>query len=197
MRLVLAAVLGFGTNAQAADWSRAGGSLFAGPAAPQSITSGGPAAEPQDIVPAAPAQPLDGLVRRIAADHGLDPKLLHALIAVESGYRTDAVSPVGAVGLTQLMPATAADLGVQDRRDPEQNLAAGAAYLARQIASFGDLRLALAAFNAGPTRVARLGRVPDIVETRRYVDTVIQCYLVLAAGLSVRSSHDCRAQTAP
>lgn len=105
---------------------------------------------------------------------------------LESAYRADAVSPAGAGGLTQLMPATARDLGVRNRFDVEESLSGGADYLARQLLRFGDLRLALAAYNAGPERVARLGRVPEIEETRNYVVSVIDCYLALAAGRDVR-----------
>ena len=126
------------------------------------------------------------------ARHGLDPKLLHALVVTESAYRPDALSPVGAGGLTQLMPGTALELGVRDRFDPVENLRGGADYLARQIRRFGDLRLALAAYNAGPARVARLGRVPDIAETQAYVATVVDCYLALTAGQGITSSTQCR-----
>ena len=105
------------------------------------------------------------------------------------------MSPAGAGGLTQLMPRTAEDLGVRDRFDPVANLRGGADYLARQLVRFGDVRLALAAFNAGPERVARLGRVPRIPETEAYVSAVVDCYLALSAGRGVRSARDCR--TAP
>ena len=105
---------------------------------------------------------------------------------------SDALSPVGAGGLTQLMPGTALELGVRDRFDPVENLRGGADYLARQIRRFGDLRLALAAYNAGPARVARLGRVPDIAETQAYVATVVDCYLALTAGQGITSSTQCR-----
>ena len=131
-------------------------------------------------------------VAAAAARHGLDPKLLHALVVTESAYRPDALSPVGAGGLTQLMPGTALELGVRDRFDPVENLRGGADYLARQIRRFGDLRLALAAYNAGPARVARLGRVPDIAETQAYVATVVDCYLALTAGQGITSSTQCR-----
>lgn len=114
------------------------------------------------------------------------------LVADESAYRPDALSPVGAGGLTQLMPGTALELGVRDRFDPVENLRGGADYLARQIRRFGDLRLALAAYNAGPARVARLGRVPDIAETQAYVATVVDCYLALTAGQGITSSTQCR-----
>ena len=118
-------------------------------------------------------------------------RLLHALVVVESAYRPQACSHAGACGLTQLMPGTAADLGVRDRFDPYENLRGGADYLARQILRFGDLRLALAAYNSGPDRVARLGRIPNITETQNYVVTVINCYLALTAGRGVRSSREC------
>ena len=174
---------------QTADWQRAGGDLF-----------GRPAEQPLDPMasPPAPArlgplrQPFQEIIASAAHAHGLDPKLLHALVITESGYRPDARSSAGAGGLTQLMPATAVELGVEDRFDPEENLRGGADYLARQIVRFGDLRLALAAYNSGPGRVARLGRVPDIEETRNYVSLVVDCYLALSAGRSVRSASQCR-----
>ena len=139
-----------------------------------------------------PDQPLDELITQIAAETGLDPKLLHALVIVESAYDERAVSPVGAAGLTQLMPATARELGVSNPFDAEQNLRAGARYLALQIGRFGDLRLALAAYNSGPGRVARLGRVPDIAETQGYVRDAIDCYLALSAGRGIRHRRQCR-----
>lgn len=89
------------------------------------------------------------------------------------------------------MPGTARDLGVTDRFDPLENLRGGADYLARQMLRFGDVRLALAAYNSGPDRVARLGRIPDITETRNYVAAVVDCYLALTAGRGVRSSREC------
>lgn len=139
-----------------------------------------------------PDQPLDAIVTRIANETGIDPKLLHALIIVESAYDPSAVSPAGAAGLTQLMPGTARELGVTNRFDIKANLRGGARYLALQIARFGDLRLALAAYNAGPGRVARLGRVPDIAETQAYVRDAIECYLALTAGRGIRHRRQCR-----
>jgi soluble lytic murein transglycosylase-like protein len=173
--------------AQEVDWSRAGGDMFGAEAPP------------------APREPEDGEARlaerdppfrqalaEAAARHGLDDKLLQALVAVESGFRPRAVSSAGAAGLTQLMPGTARELGVEDRFDPADNLRGGAEYLARQLLKFQDLRLARAAFNAGPARVERLGLVPKIPETEAYVDLVLSCYLALAAGRDVRSAGDCR-----
>ena len=189
VRLVFAAALLLGSPAAAQDidWSGAGGDLFGRPFAAQ-------AAEPEDgddLRLAPLTQPFGDAVAAAAARHGLDPKLLHALVLTESAYRPDARSPVGAGGLTQLMPATALELGVKDRFDPVENLMGGADYLARQILRFGDLRLALAAYNAGPARVERLGRVPDIAETRNYAGTVVDCYLALTAGRKLTSSRQC------
>lgn len=137
-------------------------------------------------------QPLDALITKIATETGLDPKLLHALVIIESAYNTRAVSPVGAMGLTQLMPGTARELGVSNAFDTEQNLRAGARYLAIQIGRFSDIRLALAAYNSGPNRVARLGRVPDIHETQGYVRDGVDCYLALTAGRGIRNRRQCR-----
>lgn len=190
------------------DWSRAGGPLFAAVRSEHDATEkqaadlnadGDTASGMKDTAVVVPevfrlppsTQPFDKLVEEAAARHGLDPKLLHALVAVESAYRPGAVSPAGAGGLAQLMPATASDLGVRDRFDPADNLNGGAAYLAEQLLRFRDVRLALAAYNSGPQRVARLGRVPDIAETRTYVSAVTECYLALAAGRRIRSRADC------
>lgn len=171
------------------DWSRAGGPLFAVADSPAASAPQQPNDQP--MLPPS-LQPLDALVVDAAGRHRLDPKLLHALVAVESAYRARAVSSAGAGGLTQLMPSTARSLGVRDRFEPLANLQGGAAYLARQLIRFGDLRLALAAYNAGPERVARLGRVPAFPETEAYVGAVIECYLALAAGRTVRHRGDCR-----
>lgn len=180
-----------GTAATAApDWRAAGGDIFATPmaaadeVAPDRLAEGPRLPEPD--------QPFASAIDEAALRHRIDPKLLHALIAVESAYRVRAVSPAGAGGLAQLMPATARDLGVADRFDAGANVLGGAAYLARQLLRFRDVRLALAAYNAGPERVARLGRVPRIAETEAYVASVVDCYLALSAGRRVRSASDCR-----
>ena len=179
-------------SAQDVDWRRAGGGLFGTPAVEPAVADAlDGAAVPRLAIL---NQPFQDAIDAAARAHGLDPKLLHALVITESAYRADARSPVGAGGLTQLMPGTARELGVTDRFDPIENLRGGADYLARQILRFGNLRLALAAYNSGPGRVARLGRIPDIAETQAYVATVIECYLALTAGQGVRSSRHCRAQ---
>lgn len=114
---------------------------------------------------------------RTATEEGLDPALLHAMVQVESGYNADAVSPKGATGLMQLMPATARHLGINDSRDPSANLRGGARHLRRLIASFGDLSLALAAYNAGEAAVRRHGmRIPPYAETLAYVPAVLRRY---------------------
>ena len=116
---------------------------------------------------------LGGAIASAAARHGLDPALLTALVDAESGFRADAISPDGAIGLTQLMPATARRLGVLDAFDLQANLDGGARYLQEQLARFSQLPLALAAYNAGPEAVTRHGGIPPYPETRRFVSRVL------------------------
>ncbi len=111
------------------------------------------------------------MMSSIACEHGLPVGLFDAMIIHESRYRPDAVSIKNAFGLTQLMPGTAAALGV-NRYSIEGNLRGGARYLRQQLDRFGQFHLALAAYNAGPGRV-REGRMPAIAETRAYVDNVL------------------------
>jgi soluble lytic murein transglycosylase-like protein len=109
-----------------------------------------------------------------AASNGIDPALLEGLVSQESGFDPNARSGAGAVGLTQLMPGTAAALGVTNPLDPAQSLQGGAKYLRQQLDRFGgDARLALAAYNAGPGAVARYGGVPPYSETQNYVNSVL------------------------
>lgn len=113
------------------------------------------------------------LVRRLAAKHSLDPALVMAVIHVESRFFPLAHSHRGAMGLMQINPVTARHLGLDNPLDPASNLKAGIAYLAELRDLFeGDMVMALAAYNAGPARVKASGGVPDIQETRRYVDSV-------------------------
>ncbi|HWR21897.1 MAG TPA: lytic transglycosylase domain-containing protein [Feifaniaceae bacterium] len=102
------------------------------------------------------ASSYDGLIKSAAQENGLDEALIKAVIQAESGYRADAVSSAGAQGLMQLMPGTAASLGVTNSFDPAQNISGGTKYLKSLIDRFGDLRLALAAYNTGPSRIAGL-----------------------------------------
>jgi soluble lytic murein transglycosylase-like protein len=108
-----------------------------------------------------------------AAKHGVDPALLAGLVRQESNFNPNAKSPAGASGLTQLMPGTAAGLGVSDPTDPLQALDGGAKYLSQQLKAFdGDVARALAAYNAGPGAVQRFGGVPPYAETQNYVRKV-------------------------
>ncbi len=117
------------------------------------------------------------LAEDAARRHGLDPALVLSVVAVESGFRPEAVSPKGAQGLMQLMPRTAASLGVSDAFDPEQNLDAGVRHLEALVRQYGgDLTRALAAYNAGQGAVARYGGVPPYPETRAYVRRVLERY---------------------
>jgi Peptidase family M23/Transglycosylase SLT domain len=100
-------------------------------------------------------------IRAAAVAQGMDPALLASLVYAESNFHPNAVSGCGAQGLTQLMPRTAASLGVSDSFDPQQNLNGGAQYIATQLKRFGRVDLALAAYNAGPGAISRLGVVPD------------------------------------
>lgn len=115
-----------------------------------------------------------------ASQVGIDPRLFAALVWAESSFHPGAVSRVGAIGLAQLMPGTAAGLGV-DPTHPLQNLAGGARYLAQQYATFGSIDLALAAYNAGPGAVHRYGGIPPYAETQYYVLAVLTYYQRLVA----------------
>jgi soluble lytic murein transglycosylase-like protein len=130
--------------------------------------------------PSTPATGTDGSsafgaeIDAAAATNGIDPALLKGLVSQESGFDPNARSGAGAVGLTQLMPGTAASLGVSNPLDPVQSLQGGAKYLRHQLDCFGgDERLALAAYNAGPGAVARYGGVPPYSETQNYVNNVM------------------------
>lgn len=116
-------------------------------------------------------------INRIAAQHRLDPALLHAVITAESAYNPWAVSPKGAMGLMQLMPGTAARFGVRDAYDPVANMQGGARYLRWLLDTFNDTRLAVAAYNAGEGAVQRYGnRIPPYRETQNYVVKVLDYY---------------------
>jgi soluble lytic murein transglycosylase-like protein len=125
-------------------------------------------------------RPYQGEVVAAAKLHNLDPALVHAVITAESNYNPNAVSQKGAVGLMQVMPDTGRRYGVRPRelREPHKNIKAGVQYLAELIAMFeGDLRLALAGYNAGENAVLRHGRrIPPFAETQAYVPRVLRFY---------------------
>jgi soluble lytic murein transglycosylase-like protein len=123
------------------------------------------------------AEELDRIVQTTAEKHHVDPALVRAVIAAESGWRQDAISRKGAQGLMQLVPGTAGDLGVTNAFDPEQNVNGGVRYLRMLLERYrGDLDLALAAYNAGPGAVDRARGVPNYPETRAYVQKVTDTY---------------------
>jgi soluble lytic murein transglycosylase-like protein len=130
----------------------------------------------EEVLPAvAGGKDLAAMVVEAARRHSLDPDLVRAVVAVESGFRADAVSPKGAQGLMQLMPATARALGVMDSFDPAANLDGGVRYLRLLLARYnGDVKRALAAYNAGQGAVARHGGVPPYPETLAYVRKVLE-----------------------
>lgn len=120
----------------------------------------------------------DLLVEKVARGYQIDSALLHAVISVESSYDPKAQSPAGALGLMQLMPATARRYGVSDALDPEQNIRGGARYLRDLLSMFGsDIRLALAAYHAGENAVVRhQNSIPPFQATIDFVSRVLELY---------------------
>lgn len=132
-----------------------------------------PGASKARIRAASRKTPFDALIVDAAERYGVRHALVRAVVMVESAFDPNAVSRAGACGLMQLMPPTAADLGVKDVFDAEQNVDGGTRYLAGLLRMFKDESLAVAAYNAGPGRVRRAGRIPRIPETEAYVRSVL------------------------
>jgi len=120
-----------------------------------------------------PAAQLDSLIEGAARQQNLQPALLRSMVKQESGARPCAVSPKGAMGLMQLMPATAAQLGVKDPFNPQENLNAGALFFKQLLTIYDDLPLALGAYNAGPARVSAIDGIPAIPETQEYIKKIM------------------------
>lgn len=118
---------------------------------------------------------IDLSIAKAARKHSLPPSLIRAVIRAESNFRADARSPAGAQGLMQLMPATARELGVNDSFNIDQNIDGGSRYLRQMLDRYsGDLRMALAAYNAGPGNVDKYGGQVPFAETRHYIDRVLR-----------------------
>jgi soluble lytic murein transglycosylase-like protein len=138
--------------------------------------------ERYDSMLLARAAQYDAIIENAALSAAVEPNLLRAVIVVESGFNSRAVSKRGAVGLMQLMPATASRFGVSNPYDPKQNVHAGARYLKFLMNRFGqNVRLALAAYNAGEDAVERNGgQIPPFTETMAYVPRVLKIYRMLS-----------------
>jgi soluble lytic murein transglycosylase-like protein len=153
--------------------------------------------EPQDVFDPLPEPltanaPFSEIIRQAASHYGVDADLIHCLIAVESNFNPKAVSRKNARGLMQIMPQTAAHLGVKNIFDPRENVDAGTRYLRDMLAKYNnDLTLALAAYNAGPDTVDRYGRhVPPYAETRLYVQKISRNYAKVKSGAAQPKSVD-------
>ena len=130
-----------------------------------------------------PSAQIEQLAQSNGTRWGVDPNLLKAIMANESGFDPNATSRTGAQGLMQLEPGTAADLGVSDAYDPAQNVWGGARYMRGLLDRFdGNLRLAVAAYNAGPGAVEKYGNVPPYAETQAYVQNVLASYKKYQGG---------------
>ncbi len=121
-------------------------------------------------------------VQEAAKKHEVDPNLIKAMMKAESSFDPKAVSEKGAQGLMQLMPGTAKDMEVTDPFDPKQNIGGGAKYIAQQLKEFGSLEKALAAYNAGPSRVREYGGVPPFSDTQKYIKDVLKYYKEYSEG---------------
>ena len=161
---------------------------------PKAITAAPPASILKPIAAAAPAASVGEMIENAAREYNVDPLLVHAVIQVESAYNPNAISPMGAEGLMQLIPSTARRFGVRNSFNAEQNIRGGVRYLKHLSLLFNnDLRLTLAAYNAGEGAVSRYNWIPPYPETQNYVYQVAKRYgqarrasVVVAAGVEKR-----------
>ena len=140
---------------------------------PEDIQKALPVFSAMQEPPSVPAQYKD-LIARTASKHGVDARIVSAVIQVESAFHSQAVSPKGALGLMQVMPATGRKFGALDLFDPKVNIDAGVQYLKKLLARYPQLPVALAAYNAGEAAVDRFGGVPPFRETQDYVSRILR-----------------------
>ena len=134
---------------------------------------------------------IDTAIEEAAARHNVDPNLVRAVVKVESNFNPNAVSRKGAMGLMQLMPSTARQLNVKNPFDPEQNVDAGVRHLKQLLECYGgDIKLTLAAYNAGAGAVARSSGVPRFAETQNYVRRITNLYYGGATFDAGSVAHD-------
>ncbi len=144
-------------------------------AGPTDVGDSRPGAQATSATSADSKQRLIEIADRTAKKYGVNPRLVRSVISAESGFNPHAVSRAGAEGLMQLMPKTAAELGVKNPMNPEQNIDGGVRYLKQMLQRYGgNVSLALAAYNAGPGAVDRAGGIPHYRETQAYVRTVMR-----------------------
>jgi soluble lytic murein transglycosylase-like protein len=140
---------------------------------PPSRTAGNPGGFLETGCDPLPGSEIEALIAGAARREDLQPALLRGIVHQESGFRPCAVSPKGAMGLMQLMPDTASQLGVRNPFDPKENVEAGAKLFKQLLTLYGDLPMALGAYNAGPSRVNEANGVPNIPETQSYVQKIL------------------------